>query len=115
MKKALSLMVILCLLAVVFPGVIIAEAFSGEGAGTDESPFIIKTTAQFLEINERPSAVYRLEAEEPIKLDNSFTTFSNSFTGKLIGVDGKNVIALDINRTGTTEYATIFKQIWKVQ
>ena len=119
MKKTASLAVVVCLLVSLFSGMTIvsAAAFSGTGSGTDEDPYVITNAAQFQEILSNKAAVYKIEAEEEIVLDNSFVPIT-AFEGKLIGVEGKNTIRLEINRTeenapNQTSAATIFPSVTK--
>lgn len=61
LSKALPFLLLICML--VFP----AAAFSGSGAGTSNSPYLVETPAQFLEIRDAPSAYYKLTADIEMK------------------------------------------------
>lgn len=110
MKKTLSLAVVLCLLVSLFSGLTLVSAASLTGSDTDEDPYIITNAEEFKLILSDRTAVYKIEADTPIELDNTYTAI-NGFAGKLIGTDGENVIKLSFDRSGTTDAATIFGSI----
>lgn len=112
MKKILSLAVVLCLLFSLFSGLTMVNAasFTGVGSGTDEDPYVITNAEEFKQILANRTAVYKIEANTPIELDNTYTAI-NGFAGKLIGTPEKNEINLSLDKSGTTDTASIFASV----
>lgn len=101
MKKVLSLAVVFCLLASLFSGMTVATAveFSGDGSGIADDPYIITSTAEFLEISNNLNAHYRLKLEDGSILLPADYLPIEKFSGTLEGVDGGNTIQLQMDGT----------------
>ncbi len=112
MRKKLAVFIALAVMVSCLSGIpVSAASYSGEGAGTDENPYIITTVEEFNQIHSFKTAVFELRtpAESGITLNNP-TPITN-FKGKLYGKDGQNTINLNIDRSGSTERATLFDSI----
>ena len=112
MRKKLAVFIALAVMVSCLSGIpVSAVSYSGEGAGTDENPYIITTAEEFNQIHSFKTAVFELRtpAESGITLNNP-TPITN-FKGKLYGKDGQNTINLNIDRSGSTERATLFDSI----
>lgn len=113
-NKSVSFILLIGVLSVLTPGGI-AEAFSGEGSGTEQDPYIITNVYQLQEMNNELDAWYELANDIDASATSEWNagegfvpigTYENRFWGYFDG-KGHTITGLYINKPDTS-YVALF-------